>query len=26
MKVMEVLSNHRLVNSQLEKNFGFIKE
>ena len=26
MKVMEVLSNHRLVNSQLEKNFTFVKE
>ena len=26
MKVMEVLSNHRLVNSQIEKNFIFVKE
>ena len=26
MRVMEVLSNHRLVNSQLEKNFAFVKK
>ena len=26
MKVMVVLSKHRLVNSQLEKNFNFIRE
>lgn len=26
MKVMEVLSTHRLVNSQLDKNFSFVKE
>jgi len=26
MKVMEVLSQHRLVNNRMEKNFVFLKE
>lgn len=26
MNVMEVLSNHRLVNAQLEKNFSFVRD